>query len=99
MPVNLFLTKMFYKTSFKTWRNYTRKLALYQKWMRDQDAERERCEIMCEPFYEQKYVVEHADMEEVEIEREEFSEWTVESDEDFDENDTRSKKSHATNKM
>ena len=38
-------------------------------------------------------------MEEIEIEREEFSEWTVESDDDIDENDTKSKKSFATQKL
>ena len=35
----------------------------------------------------------------VEIEREEFSDWTVESDEDIDDNDTKSKKSFATQKL
>ena len=52
MPVNLFLTKMFYKTSFKTWRNTTKKHALYDKWKREQESERERCEIMGKPFIE-----------------------------------------------
>ena len=37
MPVNLFLTKMFYKTSFKTWRNSTKKHALHAKWMKEQE--------------------------------------------------------------
>lgn len=52
MPVNLFLTKMFYKTSFKTWRNVTKKHALKDKWKRKQEQERERCEMMHETFIE-----------------------------------------------
>lgn len=50
-------------------------------------------------FIEQKYVEEPIKMEEVEIEREEFSEWTVESDEEHDVNDTKSKKSYKTQKL
>ena len=99
MPVNLFLTKMFYKTSFKTWRNMTKKHALYDKWKREQEQEKERCEIMGKPFIETTYVEEPIKMEEIEIEREEFSEWTCDTDEDLDDNDTKSKKSLQTQKL
>ena len=32
MPVNLFLTQMFFKTSFISWRNYMRTQIKLQKW-------------------------------------------------------------------
>ena len=38
-------------------------------------------------------------MEEVEIERDVFSEWTVDSDDELNDNDTKSKKSLGTQKM
>ena len=99
MPVNLFLTKMFYKTSFKTWRNMTKKHALFDKWKREQEQEKERCDIMGKPFIETTYIEEPIKMEEIEIEREEFSEWTCETDDELEDNDTRSKKSLHTQKL
>lgn len=55
MPVNLFLTKMFYKTSFKTWRNTTKKVALYEKWKRAQEQEKERCVSLGKKYFEPEY--------------------------------------------
>ena len=54
---------------------------------------------MGKPFIETTYIEEPIKMEEIEIEREEFSEWTCETDDELEDNDTKSKKSLQTQKL
>ena len=60
MPVNLFLTKMFFKTSFIAWRNQMRKEVQYQRWEKEQKAEKEFCESIGREYVKPKYPEENA---------------------------------------
>ena len=51
-PVNLFLTRMFHKTSFMTWRNYMLKMLQRHRWEQEVERERQECELEGKPFTE-----------------------------------------------
>lgn len=55
MPVNLFLTKMFFKTSFIAWRNQMRDEVKFQRWSKDQKVEKEFCEQIGREYIKPAY--------------------------------------------
>jgi len=71
-PVNLFLTKMFWKTSFKAWRKYT---DIYQRrfiWRKKEENEKKQAERLGKDYIERPFLEPEAVLEDVEIEREVF---------------------------
>ena len=91
-PVNLFLTKMFFKTSFSTWRNYMKKVLTVQKWEKQVELERAQAKHLGKKFIEPAFPEKTVEMEEVEIEEEIFFEISGSEGEDDDDGETRSKK-------
>lgn len=98
-PVNLFLTKMFFRSSFKAWRKYMQEQLVRQKWEKEVAKERKVAESLGKEYVEPEPFENKQILEEVEIEREELVELSGSSGEDMDDIDTKSRKSGNTYKM
>ena len=69
-PVNLFLTKMFYRTSFRTWRGFMIQHLKNKQWKEEQRQEKAKCEHLGKEFIASKPPKEVVKKEPIEIERE-----------------------------
>ena len=99
MPVNLFLTRMFYKTSFISWRNYMRKVIRRQKWEKEVEENRAFCRRFNKDFIEPVFPEQEPDLTDVDIEKEIILELSLSEGEEVDpSNDTKSRKSGTTYK-
>ena len=94
-PVNLFLTKMFFKSSFTTWRHYMQKLLRLQRWERQVEEEKYQCMLLGKPFVKPEF--KEVEVLTIPIEIEYEMELHISGSEDeHDENDTKSRKSQIT---
>ena len=85
-PVNLFLTRMFYKTSFTTWYNYMIKDSRKKLWNFDVAEKRTKAEMIGKTFIEPKYVEKEMPKVPIEIEFEEYQNITASEDENDETN-------------
>ena len=80
-PMNLFLTKMFFKTSFKTWKNYMEFYLRRLQWDKQQEKKLKMQEALGKDYTKLDFPKEDEKMEQVEIERELLLEISCSSDE------------------
>lgn len=101
MPVNLFLTQMFFKTSFMSWRNFMRKQVKKQKWEREVAENRAFCARFGKPWTEPVFIEPKQDIIKIRIEKEINLEIDISDGEDNESNlnDNKSRKSGNTNKF
>jgi hypothetical protein len=97
-PMNLFLTRMFYRTSFRTWKAYMESYLRRLKWDKEQNKIRARHEELGKPYTPPVFPQIEKLMEEVEITREELVELSLSEEDEFDDGN-KSRKSNNTVKM
>lgn len=96
--MNLFLTKMFYKTSFKAWLHSLKNHLNKQMFQRAEAAKKDFCERNAMDYVAEEYSEPIVQTEEVHIEYETMLELSC-SDEEFDDNETKSMRSRTTHKL
>lgn len=95
-PMNIFLTKMFFKASFRAWHSYMTHECQREEFEEYVKQEKNKAELLNKEFVPPKFEQDTIPLQEVEILKEIEEDLSCNTDEEFSDYDTKSKKSYNT---